>query len=194
MTSSGKPIVVAAVSCFLVGACATSPLHVEPSRDIACLQRAALPLADAIEAVEKSPGQTVIDAEYNIEHELGCARGDPGHYDITLYLNGELTRATVDAQSGGVGPGHYEGLLRRMFELDVLSDWPEAEMLKGAPAARDARTTMREAVRLAEASGGKAMAAHVKTEGKTTSYVIEVVRRGHVNLAYVDLESGTVRN
>jgi hypothetical protein len=158
------------------------------------LQRAAVPLADAIAAVEESLRQTVIDAEYNMEHELGCARGDPGHYDITLYHNGELVRATVDAQSGEVGPGHYEGLLRRMFELDVLSDWSEAEMLKGAPAAQEARTPMREAVRRAEANGGKALAAHVKTEGNTTSYVIELVRMGHVNLAYVDLDSGTVRN
>jgi hypothetical protein len=158
------------------------------------LQRAAVPLADAIAAVEKSVRQTVVDAEYNMEHELGCAQGDPGHYDITLYTNGELTRATVDAKSGEVGPGHHEGLARRMLELDVLSDWPEAEMLKGAPAARDARTPMREAVRRAEATGGKALAAHVKTEGKTTSYVIELIRRGRINLAYVDLDSGTVRN
>ena len=97
---------------------------------------------------------------------MACIEGDLGHYDITFYDGGQLKRATVDARSGDVGPGHYESFLRRVLELDVLSDWPESEMLRGGPATRDAPTTILKAVRLAETTGGKALAAHVKTENQ----------------------------
>jgi hypothetical protein len=81
-----------------------------------------------------------------------------------------------------------------MLELDILSDWPEAEMLSAGPLAAQASTTMREAVRLAETSGGRALAAHVKLESnKKPSYVIELVEHGRVRLVYVDPESAIVR-
>jgi uncharacterized membrane protein YkoI len=150
-------------------------------------------LADAIAAAEKSLDQKVIDAEYNIESEMACIEGDPGHYDITIYDGGQLKRATVDARSGEVGPGHYESFLRRVLELDVLSDWPEPEMLRGAPAIRDAATTILEAVRLAETTGGKALAAHLKTENQKTTYVVELVSVGRVRLVFVDPQSAVVR-
>jgi len=195
MTAEKLKVIAVAVACgLLIGGCTTGPGHLEPSRDVSCVGRAAIPLADAIAATETKLHQPVIDAEYNMEWELGCARGDPGHYDMTMYVDGELRRATVNARSGEVGPGHYESFLGRVWGLDVLSDWPEAEMLTGAPAAMGSPMTMREAVRLAEATGGKALAAHVKTRGKTTTYVIEIVRDGHVQLVSVDLETATVRD
>jgi uncharacterized membrane protein YkoI len=149
-------------------------------------------LADAIAAAETSLRQKVVDAEYNIESEMACIEGDPGHYDITFYDNGTLKRATVDARSGGVGPGHYETFLRRVFELDILSDWPEAEMRRGGRTMREAQTTIQEAVRLAETKGGKALAAHMKTEKEKTTYVIELVNQGRIGLVSVDPQSGTV--
>ena len=164
----------------------------EPYRDVACLGRAPVRLADAIAAAEASLHQTVIDAEYNIESEMACIEGDPGHYDITFYDNGRLERATVDARTGEIGPGHYERFVRRLFELDVLSDWPESEMRRGGRAMREAQTTIREAVHLAETTGGRALAAHVKTEKDRTTYVIEVVNGGRVGLVSVDPQSGTV--
>lgn len=184
--------VLAIGCCFLLGACATGSGHVEPYRDVSCLGRAPVTLADAIAAAEASLHQEVIDAEYNIESEMACIEGDPGHYDITLYDNGELKRATVDARSGEVGPGHYESFLRRVFELDILSDWPEAEMRRGGRAMREAQMTIQEAVRLAETKGGRALAVHVKSEKQKTTYVIELVNRGRVNLVSVDPQSGTV--
>lgn len=180
--------------CFLLEACATGSRHVEPYRDVSCLGRAPVALADAIAAVETSLHQKVIDAEYNIESEMACIEGDPGHYDVTVYDGGRLQRATVNARSGEVGAGHYEGFLRRVFELDVLSDWPEGEMLRGGPAVREARTTMGQAVRLAETTGGKALAAHVKTENQKATYVIEVVSGGRVRLVLVDPESAAIRD
>ena len=178
--------------CLVLGGCGTGSRHVEPFRDVSCLGRAPVSLADAIAGAETSLHQNVVDAEYNIESEMACIEGDPGHYDITFYDNGELKRATVDARSGEVGPRHYESFLRRVFELDVLSDWPEAEMRRGGPAMRDARTTIQDAVRLAETTGGKALAAHVKTEREKTTYVIELVNGGRIGLVFVDPQSGTV--
>jgi hypothetical protein len=191
--ATGKLKVLAIGCCFAALGCATPSTHVEPYRDVSCLGHAAVSLVDAISAAETSLHQRVIDAEYNIESEMACLEGDPGHYDITYYSDGQLKRATVDARTGTVGPGHYEPFLRRLFELDVLSDWPESEMLRAGPTAEQARTTMGEAVRAAETRGGKALAAHVKTEQEKTSYVIELVNAGRITLVYVDRESAAVR-
>jgi hypothetical protein len=178
--------------CFVLGACATGPRHVEPFRDVSCLGRAPVGLADAIAAAETSLDQKVVDAEYNIESEMACIEGDPGHYDITFYDNGALKRATVDARSREVGPGHYETFLRRLFELDVLSDWPESEMRRGGPAMREARTTIQDAVRIADTTVGKALAVHFIFYKEKTTYVIELVNGGRVSLVFVDPQSGTV--
>lgn len=48
-------------------------------------------------------------------------------------------------------------------------------------------------MRLAEAKGGKALAAHVNTENAKTTYVIELFNRGRVGLVYVDPQSAGVR-
>lgn len=189
----GKFVSLAIGLSFALGGCATASRHVEPYRDVSCLGRAPVRLAEAIAAAEASLHQKVIDAEYNVESEMACIEGDEGHYDITFYDNGQLKRATVDARSGEVGPGHYESFFRRVLELDVLSDWPEAEMRRGAPATRNAPTTIQEAVQLAEATGGKALAAHLKTESRMTTYVIEVVKGGKVGLVFVDPQSAVVR-
>jgi hypothetical protein len=145
-------------------------------------------------ATEATLHQPVIDAEYDMDWRPDCALGDAGHYDMTLYVNGELRRATVDARSGEVGPGHSERSFSRVFGFDVIGDWPEAEMLSGAPTAMVAPTPMHEAVRLAEANGAKALAAHIKTRGKITSYVIEIAEAGQSRLVSVDLDTAAVRD
>jgi uncharacterized membrane protein YkoI len=186
---------LAAIGCCIVlAACATAPVHVEPYRDISCVSRAPISLAQAIAAAEDSRGQTVIDAEYNIERELGCLQGDRGHYDVTLYDDGRLIRASVDAASGVVGPPRKEGVLERLLDLDeVLNRWPESEMLKGGQAAQSARISLREAVQRIEANGGKALAAHVKTENGVTDYVLELVNEGKITLVNIDLGTGIAR-
>jgi len=190
----GCKLKLSAIGCLLaLTGCATGPYHIEPYRDVSCLGHAAIPLSDAITAAETSLGQKVVDAEYNIDNEMACIEGDPGHYDITFYDNGGLKRATVDAGSGKVGPGHKESLVHRLIELDILSDWPESEMLKGGRAAVGAQTTAHEAVRLAAATGGQALAVNVRTESQKTMYVVEVVKVGHISLVSVDPQNGTVR-
>lgn len=194
MALTCKVTILTLVTCMLVGGCATGSRHVEAARDVSCIGRAVVPLADAIAATEATLHQPVIDAEYDMDWGPGCAPGDAGHYDMTLYVNGELRRTTVDAQSGEVGPGHSERSISRVFGFAVISDWPEAEMLSGARTAMVAPTPMREAVRLAEANGAKALAAHIKTRGKITSYVIEIAQAGQSRLVSVDLGTAAVRD
>ena len=65
-------------------------------------------------------------------------------------------------------------------------------MLRSAPLAATASVTMRDAIATAEATGGKAMAAHVKTQSGKAHYVIEVVDQGRIRIVSVDLMNGTV--
>src|SRR5688572_4836595 len=94
-------------SALIIGlaGCATPAWHAEPYRDLSCVAMADVSLAEAIEAAEETHGLRVIDAEYNMETEMGCLRGDPGHFDVTFFQNGKLSRAIVEADSGEVGPG-----------------------------------------------------------------------------------------
>ena len=172
--------------------CAT-PGHVEPYRDVSCLGMTHVSLIQAIEAAERSRGIRVIDAEFNMETEMGCLGGDHGHYDIVFYQDGTLSKATIDANNGAIGPEHREGLLRRLFNLDFVSDWPEAEMRSGGPAAARAALTMPRAVAMAARAGELALAAHVKTDANRTRYAIELVDRGQVRVAFVDFD-GRVSN
>ena len=181
------------VTGMLIGGCATEYHHVEGAGDASCIGRAAVRLADAIAATEATLHQPVIDAEYDMDWQPGCAPGDAGHYDMTLYANGELRRATVDARSGKVRPGHHERPIGRVFGIAVVNDWTEAEMLSGAPAAMVAPTAMHEAVRLAESNGARALAAHIKSRDKTVSYVIEIAEGGQSSFVSVDLDTRAVR-
>ena len=191
MALTRKSTILTVLTCVFTGGCATGSHQVELTKDVSCIGRATVPLANAIAATEAALHLPVIDAEYDMNWELGCAPNDAGHYDLTLYAHGELRRATVDARTGVVGPGRYES---PVFGLDLLSQWPEAEMLSGAPAAMAAPTSIHEAVRLAEADGAKALAAHVKTRGTTTSYVIEIVEAGQSRIVSVDLDTAAVRD
>ena len=189
-----RKVTLTLVVSTLIGGCATGSHHVEPVQDLSCIGRAAVTLADAIAATEATLHQPVIDAEYDMDWQPDCAPGDAGHYDMTLYVNGELRRATVDARSGEVRPGRHERSISRVFGFEVLGDWPEAEMLHGARAAMAAPTPMHEAVRLAEANGARALASHINTRGNTTSYVVEIVEAGQGRLVSVDLDIGAVRD
>jgi hypothetical protein len=52
---------------------------------------------------------------------------------------------------------------------------------------------LREAVQRIEANGGKALAAHVKTENGVTDYVLELVNEGKITLVNIDLGTGIAR-
>jgi hypothetical protein len=175
-----------------LGGCATTEQHVEPHRDIECFQRARVTLAEAIGTAERTQGQMVIDAEYNCAAELDCLRGNPGQYRVTLFAEGRLNHIGICPAAGVVQPVAEKGMFRRLLDMDFVFDWPESEMLKSGPVASTAPVSMRDAIATAEATGGKAMAAHVKTETGKASYVIELVDHSRLRVVSVDLKTGTV--
>jgi hypothetical protein len=129
----------------------------------------------------------VVDAEYNMETELGCLRGDPGHYDIVFYDGDRLSKAIVEADSGMLGPGHEESVLRRLFNLDFVSDWPMTETRKGAPAAAASPITLSMAVGIAQQQNqGMPLAAHISTGPAGTRYAVELVQRDGLRIVFVD--------
>jgi hypothetical protein len=183
------------VSCgifVVLAACATSQYHIEPSRDVACFQRAPVSLTQAIDAAERSEGKRVIDAEYNCAAELDCVRGNPGQYRITFFAEGRLSRIGICPATGVVQAPVEKGPIRRMLDLDFVFDWPESEMLRAGPTAARAPVTMQAAIAAAELSGGKAIAAHVKVDFDKARYVIELVEHSRVRIVSIDLQNGTV--
>lgn len=175
-----------------LGGCATTEQHVEPHRDIECFQRARVSLAEAVGTAERSQGHMVIDAEYNCAAELDCLRGHPGQYRVTLYAEGRLNRVGICPATGIVQAPVEKGAIKRLLDLDFVFDWPESEMLRSAPIAATASVRMLDAIATAEATGGKAMAAHVKTQSGKANYVIEVVDKGRIRVVSVDAMNGTV--
>lgn len=176
-----------------IAGCATSGRHVEPYRDVACFGRAKIALAEAIAAAEQSIGQMVVDAEYNCAEEMSCLSGIPGRYDITLYSDGRLSRATVCSETGRVGPPFQRSGLGGLLAMDFLFDWPQSEMLRGAPLIASAGTSMHDAIAAAERQGGKAMAAHLRNLDEQTDYAIEIVDQGQIRMVLVNPADGTVR-
>lgn len=175
-----------------VSGCVTTEQHVEPHRDIECFQRARVTLSEAIGTAERTQGQMVIDAEYNCAAELDCVRGNPGQYRVTLFAEGRLNQIGICPAAGVVQPVVQKGTFRRLLDLDFVFDWPESEMLKSGPVATTAAVSMRDAIATAEATGGKAMAAHVKADTGKANYVIEIVDNGRMRVVLVDLKTGTV--
>jgi uncharacterized membrane protein YkoI len=188
----GNKILVGVLLAGLIG-CSTASPHIEPYRDVSCFRQATVPLLDAILAAESFRGERAIDGEYNITREMACLTGDPGHYDIMFFHDGELRRATVDAKTGAVGPGHEESVFRKLIRLDFLSDWSRSEMIAGGQAAAEANITLRAAIAIAEERDGRAMAAHVTSVDGETHYVVEIVGPSGLQLVEVDSETGLIR-
>jgi hypothetical protein len=192
MTRDRLGVVLALGIVAALGGCATSSQHVEPYRDVSCFQRAQISLAQAIATAEQEEGQMAIDAEYNCAAELDCVRGNPGQYRIAFLSDGRLKYVGVCPATGRIQNPVEKGALRRILDLDFVFDWPESEMRKSGPIAQKAPVRIGEAVAIAEGSGGKAMAAHVKSAGSSASYVIELVDQGKLRVVSVDLLEGTI--
>jgi len=178
-------VALAAAGCGTFG-------HVEPYRDVVCFGRAKISLSDAIEAAGKANRGPVIDAEYNIAEEMGCERGNPGRYDLTLIEDGRLDRVSVDAGTGQLGPLFHKKGPSGLMSFDTPA-WPRSEMRAGARNIAKAPITLLAAIAATKATGFNAMAAHVTTVNGKTDYAIELVEAGRVRMVYVDSVSGRLR-
>ena len=83
--------------CLMVGGCATAPGHVEPYKDVSCLGRAAISLADAIAAAE-APLNRALAAHVKTEKQQTT-------HVIELVSTGRIRLARVDPESAAVRDG-----------------------------------------------------------------------------------------
>lgn len=187
-----RTVKAAALFAMALGlsACATGQ-HIEPHRDVACFNRAAVSLGEALVFAGEAREALIVDAEYNCQEELGCVTGSPGGYDVTYFDAGRLERVNVCPVTGAVRPPLERNALESITSLGFLFDWPESEMRRGAPGLASASVSIANAVAIAEREGGaKAMAIHLKQESGKTFYAVELVREGTIHLALVDPMDG----
>ena len=126
------------------------------AHDLRGQQAARVTLAQAIEAAEGRGQGRAIEAGFE-------TRSGTGHYEVTvLGDDGKLTEHDVDAVSGqvtGSESRRLEGFFIRLRPADV----------------QNARTTLRQAITLAEQrAGGRAAEAEVERDGDTVRYKITV--------------------
>ena len=155
----------------------------EPLREVECVQRAQVSLKSAVEAAE-TEGGSVLDADYRLDDELGCIRGEPGTYDITLLKNGKVDVLSVDARSASVGSHEDANVMNALLNSRTYfqGSYSHADMARMRP---NMSVTMAQAIDIAEKPGGKAMSAWVEATGGKPGFKIKVVERGRVRETWV---------
>ena len=178
--------IVAMLTASLLGTggCAIDPREIEPYREVSCFEAAKVSLRDAVEAAETEGGKA-IDAAYRQVEEMGCLQSDAGYYDVTVLISGKLSLVSVDAASEQIQPrlqqstGRQLGgqFLERLFEGSSTARVPVAEKIK---------IHLHDAIDTAEETGGKAMEARAEMKDGKPGYMVKLVERGKLRMAWVD--------
>jgi hypothetical protein len=155
----------------------------EPFREVECVQRAQVSLKSAVEAAE-AEGGSALDADYRLDDELGCIRGEPGTYDITLLRNGKVDVLSVDGRSATVGTHQDANVMNALLSSRTYfqGSYSHADMARMMPSLS---VTMAQAIDIAEKPGGKAMSAWVEAKEGKPGFKIKVVERGRVRETWV---------
>ena len=166
------------------GGCATAISDAEPSKDVACVQRAPVSLRQAVETAEQQGGRAV-DAHFRQDEELGCLTNKPSYYEVTLFSAGKLRTVNVDAYTNIVearAPDETSVWKRVSKSLDRLFERPAS-----APGAAPlVPVTLPEAVARVEAPGTKIVAAQLDQKGDQFGYTVKLVEQGKLKFAWVD--------
>jgi hypothetical protein len=167
-----------------LGACAAVISDAEPSKDVACVQKAPVSLKQAVEKAEQQGGRAV-DAHFRQDEELGCLTNKPSYYEVTLLSGGKLRTVNVDAQTNTVdasAPDETSVWKRISKNLDRLFERPAT-----APgAAPFVPVTLSEAVAQVETPGTKVLAAQLDQKGERFGYTVKLVEEGRLKFAWVD--------
>jgi hypothetical protein len=172
------------IAVVAIAACAINPTEIEPAREVSCFAAARVSLSDAIYSAEIEGGKA-IDAAYRQDEEMGCVRGEPGYYDVTVLFDGKLSLVSVDAGSKQVGPRLEPGFMRELtgqFAERVFEGTSESRV----PIAQRLKLPLLEAVATAEKGGGKAMEARADMNAGKIGYWVKLVDKGQLRLAWVD--------
>lgn len=130
---------------------------VRRTAEFQAVQTAKVSLSQALEAAETKGQGKAITADFDAK--------DGAHYEVKVVgSDGKLMEHTIDATSGQVTKSENQPFERYFTRLKP-SDF------------QNARTTLRQAVTLAEQkAGGKAIEAEVELEGKVIQYDVRIVR------------------
>jgi hypothetical protein len=154
----------------------------EPFREVECVERAPVSLARAIAAAQ-AEGAIALDADYRQDEELGCEMGNAGVYDVTLLQGGAIGIVSVDARTAAPGPRQPESVMNTLFGGGARFEGSPADM---ARMSSGMSVPMLDAVRRAEAGGGKAISAWIETQNGKPGYTVKLVRQGRVAITWID--------
>jgi hypothetical protein len=154
----------------------------EPFREVECLERAQVSLKNAIVAAEADGGRA-LDADYRQEEEMGCLRGIPGVYDVTLLRNGKIEVVSVDARTANVGPHEEANVMNLLLGGGARFEGSPADMARMVPRMPIA---MSRAIDVAEGQGGKAISAWIEAKDGKSGFTVKVVEKGRVRVTWID--------
>ena len=153
----------------------------EPFREVECIQRARISITEAI-AVAQADGGKVLEADYRQDDEMGCLRGNPGQYDITLLQDGRIAALSVDAESGRAGPRSDQNVMNALLRAGNRFEGSPADMARMMP---DMEIGMSQAIGTAQKDGGIALSAWIEAKDGEPGYTVKVVENGRVRVTWV---------
>jgi len=182
MAGSGNLCTVALAVMF-TGGCAETLPRVEPFREVTCSQLAKISLKDAVATAEQRGG-TAVESHFHQREELGCLVGQPAYYEVTLISEGMVSFASVNARSNAIESYRRKAIFERIdrFFGTLVEDDPQTK----ASLSRSVSVSLRDAIAIAEMSGGKAMKANIAKKGTKAGYTVKLVEHGKLRVAWVD--------
>ena len=148
------------------------------ARDLRAQRAAGITLAQAVEAAENRGQGRAVEAKFETRDGAGAGAGAYGIK--VLNGDGKLVEHRVDGGSGQVTESEdqpVEGFFSRLRPADV----------------RDARTTLRQAIAIAERSaGGRAAEAEAERGGDAVRYKVTVADGGRTREVKVDADGQAV--
>lgn len=140
--------------------------------DIKNVQSAKLSLSDAVVKAQKQDSGKAIFAKYETKNGVG-------NYVVTIVtMNGKKDTLNVDPQTG------------QATKSDQTSSGSSSQ--SGAQTIENAKVGLTDAIKTAEAQGGKAMRATLDTDKGKTAYKIELANGSKTMTVWVDADSGQV--
>jgi hypothetical protein len=118
---------------------------------------------------------------------MACLVGQPAYYEVTLISEGRLSFASVNARSNEIESYRsHRTIFERIDQFfgTIVEGDPETK----ASLSRSVSVSLRDAIAIAEKSGGKAMKANIK-KGTKVGYTVKFVEHSKLRVAWVDGET-----
>lgn len=154
----------------------TGPSLANTDGEIDAFRQARVSLTQAIEKAEKQGKGKAVSVDFDTKNNVGL-------YEVSVVSGETVSRWDIDASNGKVASGDKETLATW---LQKLGAGVKPEELTGS------RTTLTQAVGLAEAQGGKAIEADVQHDDNRLTYDIKVLNGADTRTIRIDSSNGQV--